>query len=146
MKCTSTPRYPRAALTPPQCRVLYWANRSRQGPLNVVAALSRLASLLPPGQLPQLLQPSGEDGELDADDQQEEEDVEGVDRDAAGAGRRLGAGPRNRWQQGGRGPAGGRGRGGRVQAEVEARELVLCERDRAALRQLVVRMVHDVGG
>lgn len=136
--------YPHPTLTPLKCRVLYWANRSRQGPLNVVAALSRLASLLPPGQLPQLLQPSGEDGDTEADDQLEE-GVGIFDRDAAGSGRRLGAGQGNRLQPGGRGPAGGRGRGGRVREEVETRELVLCDRDRAALRQLVVRMVHDVG-
>lgn len=126
---------------PPLChRRLYWRVRTRQGPMNMVGFFTRLAALVGPG-LPQLL---GEEGEeeaimVTAEGPGQELRVPGQEaEDGAAAGREAGAGKAQRSRS--RGPEGSpRGQQG---PPVPSGPLQ-SHAERAALRQLVVRMMYD---
>ncbi|KAG2431570.1 hypothetical protein HXX76_009584 [Chlamydomonas incerta] len=128
-----------------QLRRLYWRVRTRQGPLNMVGFFTRLAALLGPS-LPQLL---GEEGE-----EEEEPQAGAAAAVEAEAGQgALGAGSPGREAAGGRdaaqAAAGQRGRGRgpgagpRGQQAPPAPQQLVGLAERAALRQLVVRMMYD---
>eukprot|EP00198_Chlamydomonas_reinhardtii_P005205 XP_001694541.1 chloroplast tscA maturation factor [Chlamydomonas reinhardtii] len=123
-----------------QLRRLYWRVRTRQGPMNMVGFFTRLAALVGPG-LPQLL---GEEGEeeaimVTAEGPGQELRVPGQEaEDGAAAGREAGAGKAQRSRS--RGPEGSpRGQQG---PPVPSGPLQ-SHAERAALRQLVVRMMYD---
>ncbi|KAG2490118.1 hypothetical protein HYH03_011424 [Edaphochlamys debaryana] len=116
-----------------QLRQLYWANRTRQGPVNIVSYFTKLASLVP--DLPYLLSPEAEAPASAAGGGGLSTAAGGV---AAGASKGVtGAGGSLRSGTSGGGTFAGRGR------QLPPPPTVSGWAERAALRQLVVRLVYD---